>query len=57
MQTNYLNERQVSKILNCGLSTVRNWRYLGKGPPWVKFEKCVRYSETDLHNYMELHKK
>ena len=57
MKTYYLNERQVSKMLNCGLSTLRNWRFLGKGPPHIKFERCVRYSEDDLHNYMEMHKK
>ena len=56
MKTNYLNERQVAKMLNCGLSTLRNRRFLGKGPPYIKFGRCVRYSESDLYDYMEMHK-
>ena len=57
MKTNYLNEHQVYKMLNCGLSTLRNWRFLGKGPPYYKISsRCIRYSENDIHNYMEMHK-
>ena len=51
-----LNEQEASRILNCALSTLRNWRFLGKGPPYIKFGRCVRYSETDLQNYLERHR-
>lgn len=36
-----------------GLQTLRNYRMLRKGPPYVKLDKSVRYLESDVLAYME----
>lgn len=44
-----LDEKEAAAILNCGINTLRNWRNLKKGPPFVKIgERMVRYRRADL---------
>ena len=44
-----LDEKEVAAILKCGINTLRNWRSLKKGPPFVKVgERLVRYRRADL---------
>lgn len=44
-----LGEKEAAAILNCGTATLRNWRSLRKGPPFVKIgERLVRYHRADL---------
>jgi hypothetical protein len=42
----YLNETRVAEMLGVTPKTLRNWRLSeGKGPPFVKLGRCVRYEE------------
>lgn len=34
---------EVSEMTGVKLQTLANWRYLGKGPHFVKIGGCVRY--------------
>lgn len=44
-----LDEKAVASVLNCRTATLRNWRSLGKGPPYVKIgERLVRYHRAGL---------
>ena len=52
----YLNEKQASAITGFALPTLRNHRHLGKGIPYVKAGKSVRYNQKDVVDYMERHK-
>ena len=52
----YLNETQVSDLTNKALSTLRNDRHLGKGIPYIKDGRSVRYSLADVIDYMESRK-
>jgi hypothetical protein len=52
----YLNEYEVIKITGLSIHTVRNWRYLHKGPAYVKAGKSVRYRLQDVVDYMESRK-
>ena len=49
-----LKEQQVSKLFEIAPQTLRNWRWKGTGP---KFIKCggtaVRYRETDLRKWLD----
>lgn len=36
--------------------TLRQWRHLGKGPPYVKVGHHVRYSRRDLDAYLAAHR-
>jgi len=52
----YLGENQVSKIVGRALQTLRNDRSAGKGIPYVKFGRSVRYSLDDVVQFMESRK-
>lgn len=50
----YLTEKQVSEMTGLALSTLRNWRVLGRGPVYVKpGGTCVRYRLSDVQAFME----
>lgn len=48
----YLNEKQVSEMTGIAVQTLRNWRYFGKGFPYHKIGRCIRYNEQDVISYM-----
>ena len=49
----YINERKVSEITGRALPTLRNDRHHGRGIPYAKIGKSVRYSVTDVVDFME----
>ena len=49
----YINEREVSRITGLAVQTLRNYRQLGKGPPYSKIGRSVRYSVEDIRQFME----
>ncbi|OPY68295.1 MAG: Helix-turn-helix domain protein [Syntrophorhabdus sp. PtaU1.Bin050] len=52
----FLNEKEVSQLTRFALSTLRNDRSQGRGIPYVKIGKAVRYSLNDVNAFMESHK-
>lgn len=48
-----LKEAEVAKQLNLEISTLRRWRWAGKGPPFVKLHSAVRYRVEDLAAFVE----
>jgi predicted site-specific integrase-resolvase len=48
-----LKTKQAAERLNLSLKTLENWRYLGKGPAFVRLGKIkgVRYREEDLNAF------
>ncbi len=49
----YLTEIDVADITKLSLSTLRNDRFIGKGIPYIKIGRSVRYSLQDVTNFME----
>jgi len=49
----YLNEKEVAHLCSLALSTLRNWRFLGRGPAYCKIGKAVRYLVSDVETFME----
>ena len=49
----YLSEKEVAQIIGCTLSTLRNHRHLGRGLPYVKNGRSVRYNHDDVIGFME----
>ena len=47
-----LTERQVSEITGMSLATVRRWRLLRQGPPYMKLNWAVRYRPQDLASWL-----
>lgn len=49
----YFNEREAADKCGWSVSSLRNWRSLGRGPAYCKIGKSVRYLEADLEAFME----
>lgn len=49
----YLTEKEVARITGLSLSTLRNARFQGRGLPYVKLGRSVRYDLKDVVKYME----
>jgi len=52
-KTRFINENEVSAITGLSVQTLRNWRFQGKGIPYVKAGRSIRYSYQDVITYME----
>ena len=49
-----LDEREVATALSVALNTLRNWRWKGEGPRFVKLGKrAVRYRRADVDAFIE----
>lgn len=53
MENLYITEREVSRMTSRALSTLRNDRFNGRGIPYCKVGRSVRYSRDDVVAYME----
>ena len=54
-ETNWLNEKQVSAMLNIKKATLQNWRWRGVGVTYSRFMRNVRYRESDVIRYLNDH--
>jgi predicted DNA-binding transcriptional regulator AlpA len=55
-QQRYIKEKEVARITGRGLQTLRNDRHRGRGLPYIKMGRSVRYSLEDVIAYMEARK-
>lgn len=49
----YLTDVEAARLLSVSPQTLRNWRSLGEGPPYIKKNHLVRYRFDDLIIFME----
>ena len=49
----YVTEKEVSRITGRGVQTLRNDRHLGRGIPYCKIGRSVRYKLDDVYDFME----
>jgi len=52
----YVDERIVSKITGIAVQTLRNDRHRGRGIPYIKISKSVRYRLFDVVSFMDQHR-
>jgi DNA-binding transcriptional MerR regulator len=52
-QLKLLTSMKVSEMLSIPEGTLRYWRKVGLGPPWIKLEGSIRYAEADVLRYIE----
>jgi DNA-binding transcriptional MerR regulator len=45
--------KQLSELLIVPEGTLRYWRKIEAGPPWLKLEGSIRYAEADVLRYIE----
>lgn len=48
-----IKPREAAKMLARPESTLRYWRCLGVGPPWIKIEGRVLYDRNELLQYIQ----
>jgi predicted DNA-binding transcriptional regulator AlpA len=52
-----MTEKQVFEMTQIPLGTLRRWRCVGDGPPFIKLGKGpkarVRYDSSDIHTYVD----
>ena len=49
----FIREQQVAEITSRALSTLRNDRHRGRGIPYHKIGRSVRYREADVSEFMK----
>jgi hypothetical protein len=47
-----LNDKNAAKYVGLACQTLRNWRCMRKGPPYLKMGRSVRYLTNDLDDFM-----
>ena len=52
----FVDEKVVSQLTGRAVQTLRNDRFVGKGIPYIKLARQVRYDLKDIYNYMESRK-
>ena len=48
-----LTTKGASELLSVPEGTIRYWRKVGLGPPWLKLEGSIRYAQEDVMRYIE----
>ena len=44
----FLNPKKTAEVLDMSTVTLARWRIEGKGPPFLKFSRSVRYAHADV---------
>lgn len=53
MDDELLNTRETGKYLKRPAGTLSQWRYLGRGPAYIRVGREVRYRKSDLDAWLE----
>ncbi len=53
MEERLFTAKEAADFIKVFESTLATWRYLGKGPTYVKAGKIVRYRASDLEGWMK----
>lgn len=48
-----LNETEVAEMIGRAVQTLRNDRHYGRGLPYIKFGRTVRYRLSDINAYLD----
>lgn len=49
----YLTAEQVAEMMGLSTETLAQWRSQGRGLPYLKIERAVRYDPADVQAYLE----
>ena len=52
----YIDEKKVARITGRAIPTLRNDRHKGRGIPYIKIGRSVRYAFNDVIDFMESRK-
>jgi len=49
----YITDREAAAILGYSVQSLRNWRWLRKGPSYIVRGRSIRYSLQEIISWME----
>jgi hypothetical protein len=52
MSDQLLTPEEAAGVLRKPVATLRQWRYLGRGPAYIRIEHAVRYRASDLDRFI-----
>jgi hypothetical protein len=53
LQQKLVNDKTAATYMDLATQTLRNWRFLGKGPKYVRLgDRCIRYRLDDLDRWL-----
>jgi hypothetical protein len=47
-----IREMQAARLLNVSVAALRKWRHEGRGPAFVKLERCIGYRLADIETFL-----
>jgi predicted site-specific integrase-resolvase len=47
-----VGEKQAARILAVSIAALRRWRREGRGPDFVRLERCIRYSMKSIETFV-----
>lgn len=53
--TRLLTPDEAAERIGVKATTLRNWRWKGRGPRFVRFGRYARYTEEALHEWIRRH--
>lgn len=54
-QRRFIDEKELAAMYGIAVQTVRNWRFLRKGPSYVKVHRMIRYDMDVAQKFMGDH--
>ncbi len=48
-----LSPKQVADLTGISVATLAQWRYRGRGIPFLRIERLVRYDLADVESYLQ----
>ena len=52
LQETLLKEKEVAQLLNIGIDALRQWRFKGNGPRFLKLGASVRYEPKEIADFL-----
>ncbi len=56
IQAKWYSEKELDQLGLAKRSTLRTWRWLGRGIPFFKFGRAVRYWGPDVEEFANKHR-
>ncbi len=50
--TGLVNDREIARLLGLSVGTIRRWRLLRRGCPYVKLGTSIRYCVADVRKWI-----
>lgn len=52
IRTQFITETEVALITGLSVHTLRHWRFIGKGIPYCRAGRAIRYDYSDVISFM-----